>query len=100
MIRYLWIDTACIKQGDGTDFAREASKMSDYYNSATLVVSAVHAEDSRKGCFATRNPLLIRPFSIGFKGCRDRKFVAYSRPEGLRPDGTDTAPLRFRAWCF
>ncbi|RYO90239.1 hypothetical protein DL764_008476 [Monosporascus ibericus] len=99
MIRYLWIDTACIRQKDETDFAREASKMAEYYTGATLVVAAVHAQDSRKGCFVARNPLLFRPCPIGFKDCKEKNFfVNVNHKE--KPDLAETEPLNFRAWCF
>lgn len=98
MIRYLWIDTACIKQKDETDFTCEAPKMAEYYTSATLVVAAVHAQDSRKGCFVARNPLLFRPSPIGFKGCMDKSFFINVKHES-KPDQAETQPLHSRAWC-
>jgi hypothetical protein len=98
-IPYLWIDNACIKQTDGTDFAHEASKMADYYIGATLVVAAVHAQDSRKGCFVERSPLLVRPCPIRFKGCEEKNFFVNLKPED-KSDRIETEPLRSRAWCF
>jgi hypothetical protein len=99
MIRYLWIDTACIKQKDEVDWAREASKMAEYYTGATLVVAAVHAPNSRKGCFVARNPLLFRPYPIGFRGYNGKNFFINVKHEAA-PDQAETEPLHSRAWCF
>ncbi|KIN06919.1 hypothetical protein OIDMADRAFT_81615, partial [Oidiodendron maius Zn] len=99
MIRYLWIDTACIKQNDEDDFAREASKMAEYFAGATVVVAAYHAADSRMGCFVTRNPLLFRPCPIGFKGCKNRNFFIRVTSQS-KPSLAEIEPLGSRAWCF
>jgi len=106
-IRYIWIDVACIKQGDDSDFVREAPRMAEYYSGATLVIAADHAEDSRGGCFATRDPLPLRPCPIevgGYHG-EDGLFVTVrpSAPWDVtnpKQDGAGLHPLRSRAWCF
>ncbi|KAH7072319.1 heterokaryon incompatibility protein-domain-containing protein [Paraphoma chrysanthemicola] len=96
-IRYLWIDIACIKQGDESDFAREAPKMAEYYSGATLVVAATHAEDSRKGCFVTRSPLLHRPCPVPFR-LNNEETLFVRLDEKKKSQATE--PLRSRAWCF
>ena len=37
-VKYLWIDSLCILQGDADDFAREAPRMADYYRTLMLGV--------------------------------------------------------------
>lgn len=53
-LRYLWIDSLCICQGDAEEWARESSRMIDVYSNAHIVIAANHAEDSSVGCFHTR----------------------------------------------
>ena len=50
-IRYLWIDSLCIIQGDGDDWAREASKMSDVYSRCYATIAAEFSENSNGGLY-------------------------------------------------
>ncbi|KAK4194293.1 heterokaryon incompatibility protein-domain-containing protein, partial [Triangularia verruculosa] len=50
-IRYLWIDSLCIIQGDAQDWAIEASKMTTVYANAFFVIAASGAADGDGGCF-------------------------------------------------
>jgi hypothetical protein len=50
-IRYIWIDSLCIIQGNSQDWHSEAAKMGDVYQNATLVIAASGAEDSSRGLF-------------------------------------------------
>jgi hypothetical protein len=50
-IRYIWIDSLCIIQGDSQDWHSEAAKMGNVYRNAALVVAASGAEDSSQGLF-------------------------------------------------
>jgi hypothetical protein len=62
--RYIWIDSLCIKQDDGADWAAEAATMCDVYQCATLTIAAAHAPGGDVGCFADRDGLLNLPFYI------------------------------------
>lgn len=60
-IPYIWIDSLCIIQegDDGVDWNREAPKMGDIYNMATLTISAGSCQSSASGLFPEckdRNP--------------------------------------------
>lgn len=48
-IRYLWIDSLCILQGSGEDWARESKRMEDVYAGAYCTVAATSAADSEAG---------------------------------------------------
>lgn len=50
-IRYVWIDSLCIIQGDGDDWARESTKMCDVYGNGYLTIAASSAPDSTQGLF-------------------------------------------------
>ncbi|KAK8040027.1 hypothetical protein PG993_008438 [Apiospora rasikravindrae] len=48
-IRYLWIDSICIIQGDQADWEAEAQKMGDVFRFAYCTLAASSAESSIKG---------------------------------------------------
>ncbi|KAK4151593.1 heterokaryon incompatibility protein-domain-containing protein [Chaetomidium leptoderma] len=50
-IQYIWIDSLCIIQGDGDDWARESTKMCDVYGNAYLTIAASSAPNSTQGLF-------------------------------------------------
>jgi hypothetical protein len=53
-IRYLWIDSICIIQGQHGDFADEAKRMEDVYSGAYCVIAASRAGDQRDGFLGAR----------------------------------------------
>lgn len=53
-LRYIWIDSLCILQGDAEDWRRESRRMGSVYEGAYLVVAAADASDSSGGCFFER----------------------------------------------
>lgn len=55
-IRYVWIDSLCIIQGNRRDWHAEANKMGDVYRNAALVVAASGAKDCSEGLFITDRP--------------------------------------------
>jgi hypothetical protein len=57
-VQYIWIDSLCIAQDDPTDWAIEASKMSQVYSNAYLTVAASSSLDDDSGCFPTRDARL------------------------------------------
>lgn len=50
-IKYIWIDSLCIIQGNSRDWHSEAEKMGDVYRNAAFVIAASGAEDSSQGLF-------------------------------------------------
>lgn len=87
-IKYLWIDSLCIIQGDDQDWASEADKMWKVYANSYLNIAITHASDSSRGCFLTRwdaNPFqdyLPRPLTR-FEIVRTKPFPysVFVRPE-------------------
>lgn len=53
-MRYLWIDSLCIIQGDAADWVAEAGKMSDVYANSFLNIAAAAGNDSRGKLFAEK----------------------------------------------
>ncbi|KUJ20858.1 HET-domain-containing protein [Mollisia scopiformis] len=50
-IKYLWIDSLCIIQGDREDWGSEAVKMGDVYHNAYITIAAAAATNSLGGLF-------------------------------------------------
>jgi hypothetical protein len=48
-MQYLWIDSLCIIQGKGGDFAQEAERMETVFSSAHFVIAATSADGSTSG---------------------------------------------------
>jgi hypothetical protein len=48
-IRYLWIDSLCIVQDDGEDWAREAMQMCNVYSHSRLTIAAHRAAACKEG---------------------------------------------------
>jgi Heterokaryon incompatibility protein (HET) len=53
-VRYMWIDSLCIIQGDEDDWRREAKKMGMIYERAVLTFAASSSRDSLGGYFLQR----------------------------------------------
>ncbi|KLO89367.1 tol protein [Fusarium fujikuroi] len=50
-VRYLWIDSLCICQGDKEDWERESAKMLSVYANSYLTIAASSGKDSHEGLF-------------------------------------------------
>lgn len=53
-IRYLWIDSLCIVQGEGGDFNTEAKRMEDVFSCAYCVIAATRASNQLEGFIKER----------------------------------------------
>lgn len=53
-VRYLWIDSICILQGDDGDFNAESKKMEDVYSGAHCVIAASRANSQLDGFLGAR----------------------------------------------
>lgn len=60
-IRYLWVDSICIKQDSDEDKIKELSLMGAYYRNALLVIAASNANEASSG-FLGCLPQLRSPF--------------------------------------
>lgn len=56
---YLWIDSLCIIQGDGTDWEHESAHMASVYANGTLNLAASCSIDSYGGLMLERNQLQV-----------------------------------------
>ncbi|KAK4235202.1 heterokaryon incompatibility protein-domain-containing protein [Achaetomium macrosporum] len=98
-IDYLWVDSLCIIQRDGDDFAAEGSKMDLIYANSHLTLYAKAPRSCKEGFLGPQT-----------RGSRQRQWPAPRRaPNGLRfivraASSTETndevAALETRGWCF
>ncbi|KAF2186267.1 HET-domain-containing protein [Zopfia rhizophila CBS 207.26] len=69
-VPYLWIDAICIIQDSlDDDWPKEASRMQEYYMNSVLTISAMNAENSRKGILQKRLPR-FKPLMLSLKSER------------------------------
>jgi hypothetical protein len=62
-LKYVWIDSLCILQGDDDDWVRESANMGSIFARCFLNIVASDAPDGTVGCFFTRDPF----YETGFK---------------------------------
>jgi hypothetical protein len=55
-IRYLWIDSLCIIQGDEDDLAKQLPQMPAIYENAYVTLAATFSGSSGGGCFSKAGP--------------------------------------------
>ncbi|KAF7525329.1 hypothetical protein G7054_g11130 [Neopestalotiopsis clavispora] len=89
-IRYLWIDSLCIIQGDNSDWTTESAKMTEVYQNAYLVIAASGAAHPGEGCFSNKTSML----NLG----RDSIFLRGPPDDGIY--STLNAPLREEKPCL
>ncbi|KZM27968.1 hypothetical protein ST47_g880 [Ascochyta rabiei] len=70
-VKYIWIDSLCIKQDDLEDWNTKSAKMADIYQGAYITLSATASSGDAYGCFA------FTPQSLND--------VEIQLPDGLRP---------------
>ena len=113
-IPYLWIDSLCILQDkdDLSDWEKEAPKMSDIYNSATITISAASSVNTSGGLFPkiedrrSRNEKIVLQIT-GPNGCsepihvRSRHKDLFSIKDVVHSSMQPEQPhLRSRGWVL
>lgn len=106
-VRYLWIDSLCIIQGDEDDWRQEVSRMATVYSKAVLTIAAAGAGNATEGLFVSEavdsvsaRPCTVRLSDIGEGLGNDLLIMPGSQSEpwpGRVPFGT---PLAKRAWVL
>jgi len=104
-IRYLWIDSVCIIQGNADDWNKEAMLMAEVYSNSALTVASTRAADVTEGLFsAPRQPrseryYKAREVKARYLGQVYRLFAGYSY-EHADLVSYYNRPLLERAWVF
>ncbi|KAF2116882.1 heterokaryon incompatibility protein-domain-containing protein, partial [Lophiotrema nucula] len=107
-LKYLWIDSLCILQGDAEDWAQESGKMASIYGSAYVVISATSAKGSETGFLSSRPDDCAIKLKLGTDGAT---YSVFARPAILHTPFLGAGfqerrfthpdyPLLERAWCF
>lgn len=60
-LKYLWIDSLCIRQDSPADWREQSAKMGTIYRNCYFNIAATAASDSGVGLFAPQNPLVFLP---------------------------------------
>ena len=58
-VKYIWIDSLCIIQGDEADWLHESTQMYQVYRNSYCNLSATAAPDSSHGLYVERDPQLL-----------------------------------------
>jgi hypothetical protein len=101
-IRYIWIDSLCIIQGEHSDFKSEGQLMHKVYRNSYCNIAVADSEDSRGGVFRARNPADILPGkyegdgSSAMFGTKTWRIV----PEDLWEAGLLESSIYTRGWVF
>ncbi|KAI1856994.1 uncharacterized protein JN550_013487 [Neoarthrinium moseri] len=101
-VRYLWIDSLCIIQDSGEDWAVESSKMADIYQKSHITIAAVSSSDSRGGCLFTTK-LSDLYFRVQFNDSEILIAVRCYDRDGIVEDidsFKDAYPALTRAWIY
>jgi hypothetical protein len=99
-IKYIWIDSICIIQGNSQDWHSEAAKMGDVYRNAALVVAASGAKDSSRGLFITDRPaetVFRLPYRVAGEIKGTFNMIPLSTVTDWHPE---FGPLQRRAWTL
>jgi hypothetical protein len=94
-IRYLWIDSLCIIQGNQEDWNHEAKRMQDVYAGAYCTIAATSAVDSNAG-FIERT---VRSECIHIQDTLGRQFYVCTEVDDFNND-VENALLNKRAWVL
>jgi hypothetical protein len=94
-IRYLWIDSLCIIQGNKKDWEFEAKRMQDVYAGAYCTIAATSAADSNAG-FLERT---VRSEYIYIQDTSGRQFYVSTEVDDFNND-VENALLNNRAWVL
>ena len=100
-IRYLWIDSLCIKQDSDPDWRAEAASMHLVYRNSHCNIAATGAEDGSYGCFFTRNPNVVNATQVRphWNLARGKEFAVVPLNKEIREKLADS-PLLKRAWVL
>ncbi|PVH79109.1 HET-domain-containing protein, partial [Cadophora sp. DSE1049] len=93
-LRYLWIDSLCIIQGDDGDFAQEALRMEDVFSSAYCILAASSAKGPNDGFLVPRKDNDFITFDIRGQNVYVCRFMDDFENHVLR------GPLSKRGWVM
>jgi hypothetical protein len=99
-IKYIWIDSLCIIQGNSRDWHSEAAKMGDVYRNAAFVIAASGAKDSTQGLFINNRSaknIFRLPYRIADEAGGTFNMMKVPDVSNWHPE---CGPLEKRAWAL
>jgi hypothetical protein len=123
-VRYIWIDSLCIIQGDSRDWEQESAKMASTYSNCYLNIAATHARNGTGGCLSKRWTPFWTKYDENSQTTGSRPVISHEVCSLGKPTGVfvrnslrvahaqctsdlqhetqleHTAPLLGRAWCY
>lgn len=97
-LRYLWIDSFCIIQGDAEDWRIESTKMSGVYSNSYLTIAAANLDEDAKGFLNIR----LREYAslkLTSASRQSAQIYVQQKREGQKPD-LEPQLLDARAWTL
>ncbi|PQE21398.1 HET domain-containing protein [Rutstroemia sp. NJR-2017a BBW] len=99
-LRYLWIDSLCIIQGNESEWRHEAGKMSTVYGNAFLVIVASAASGDHGGIFPGRITNYLHTLNFEWKGHDIELKLQPWRAHYLAQQGEGEGYLSRRGWAY
>ena len=102
-IRYLWIDSLCIRQGDVQDWDLESSRMGSVFRNAYLTIAASRATDDNAGFLGLRtlpDTLLVPYRELGQPMSSIYLAIDEYISRQTSKDLLEKEPLTQRAWAL
>ncbi|KAJ9644085.1 hypothetical protein H2199_003953 [Coniosporium tulheliwenetii] len=111
-LKYIWIDSLCIIQGNKKDWQEHVLSMRSIYANSILNISATRSSHANGGCFTSRSPALVQACLVPSSPIRVWNRLRKGEEDALRYDPQilverellekeiHTAPLSSRAWLF
>ena len=97
-MRYLWIDSLCIKQDSAADWQKQAAQMNSIYWNAHLTLAAASSTDSNGGCYIDDN--LATMVQTVYITQPDGTTGEFKMRSSDRPDIFTSSPLHRRGWIL
>ncbi|KAF4944966.1 hypothetical protein FGADI_12310 [Fusarium gaditjirri] len=105
-VRYLWIDSICICQGDYDDWERGSAKMLSIYANSYLTVAASKAKDHSEGLFGETTTRVYKTFEYS-SGEFSGQAMAFNLPLKEESEASNSSyaslpdePLSNRGWTL
>ncbi|KAK8098810.1 heterokaryon incompatibility protein [Apiospora kogelbergensis] len=105
-IRYLWVDSLCIIQGQcpaaRRDWEKESVKMATVYGSAFLTIAATCSDSAHTGFFLKRPPFIKRQAMMRVRTSNPMNVILVLKLPWAYAHGSkgNDGPLARRGWAF
>lgn len=109
--QFIWIDSLCILQGEGGDWASQSLLMDKVYGNAEICLAAAASKDAEGGLFRRRDPNKFQSITINLLFANGKasdqlpaltEFCAYVKDDmlSLWKNAVNESPLNLRPWVL